>query len=121
MIDRTKALRMVRGLTSVALHAVGGPAVIPLRVVQVVGRQPPAGTPQEARGVRVLRVGLGRAGVFGPGEVLGQGLDACERQQSLGCRENNPAPAAEQGEPLPGLDLTPAAPPPAVMKLDGPH
>src|SRR5262249_30561510 len=86
-LNRARTLRVMRGLTSMALRVVGGPAVVPLRVAQVLVRQSRESFPQEALSWRVLRVGLGVAGVFGPGDVLVEVLDAYERQQRLGCQD----------------------------------
>src|SRR5262249_39118166 len=119
LIDRTKALWMVRGLTGVALHVVGGPAVMPLRVVQVVVRQSREAEPQEVLSWRSLRVGLGVGGAVGPGDVLVQMLNADERQQQRGCQQPGPSPAAEPGEPLPLVTFTPAVSQPHFIKLDG--
>ncbi len=118
-LNWTRTLRVVRGLTGVALGAFGGPVVVPLRIVQVLVRQSRESRPQEALSWRVLRVGLGVAGVFGPGDVLVQVLDAFERQQRLGCQEQSPLPPADQGEPLPSVTFTLAAAPPHFIKLDG--
>lgn len=118
-LNRTRTLRVMRGLTNVALRVVGGPVVVPLRVAQVLVRQSRESLPQEALSWRVLRAGLGVAGVFGPGDVLVEVLDAYERQQRLGCQEQSPPPAADQGEPLPLVTFTRAASQPHFIKLDG--
>jgi len=118
-LNWTHTLRVMRGLTNMALGVVGGPMVVPLRVVQAVVRHSRESVPEEALSWRVLRVGLGVAGVFGPGDVLVEVLDAYERQQRLGCQEKSPVPAADQGGPLPLVTFTPAASQPHFIKLDG--
>jgi len=118
-LSRTRTLRVMRGLANVALRVVGGPVVVPVQVVQVLVRQSRESLPQEALSWRVLRVGLGVAGVFGPGDVLVEVLDAYERQQRLGCQEQSPLPAADQGEPLPQVTFTRAASQPHFIKIDG--
>jgi hypothetical protein len=118
-LNWTRTLRVMRGLTSMALGVVGGPVVVPLGVVQAVVRHSRESVPQEALSWRVLRVGLGVAGVFGPGDVLVEVLDAYERQRRLGCQEKSPLPAADQGEPLPLVTFTRAVSQPHFIKLDG--
>jgi hypothetical protein len=118
-LNWTRTLRVMRGLTSMALGVFGGPVVVPFRVAQAVVRHSRESVPQEALSWRVLRVGLGVAGVFGPGDVLVDVLDAYERQQRLGCHDKSPLPAAEQGEPLPLVTFTRAVTQPHFIKLDG--
>jgi len=118
-LNWTRTLRVMRGLTGLALRVVGGPAVVPFRVAQVLVRQSRESFPQETISWRVLRVGLGVAGVFGPGDVLVDVLDAYRRQQRLGCRGKSPSPAADQGEPLPLVTFTRAVSQPHFVKLDG--
>jgi hypothetical protein len=118
-LNWTRTLRVMRGLTSMALGVVGGPVVVPLGVARAVIRHSRESVPQEALSWRVLRVGLGVAGVFGPGDVLVEVLDAYERQRRLGCQEKSPLPAADQGEPLPLVTFTRAASQPHFIKLDG--
>jgi hypothetical protein len=115
----TRTLHVLQGLAGMALGVFGGPVVIPFRVAQAVVRHSRESVPQETLSWRVLRVGLGVAGVFGPGDVLVDVLDAYERQRRLGCQDKGPLPAAEQGEPLPLVTFTHAVSQPHFIKLDG--
>src|SRR5262245_53576457 len=114
----TGTLRVMRGLANTALGVMGGPVGAPFRVVQAVCRPSRESVPEETLSWRVLRVGLGVAGVFGPGEVLVEVLDAYERQRRLGCQEPGPRPAAGPGEPLPLVTFTPAVSQPHFLELD---